>query len=353
MLLGEKHIALHVVIMYNIYTIIRRYLYMNITMKEWLKALPESKKPMPLLSFPAAQLVNASVYSFTHDANLQAEGIVKLCETVDSAAAICMMDLSVEAEAFGCNIKSDENEVPVVTGILISDEDDAENISVPKTGAARTALYIDAARKAKEKIADIPVIAGIIGPFSLAGRLMDVSETLINCIAEPELVHTVLKKTTAFLKEYAKAYKAAGIDGIVMAEPLAGILSPQLECEFSAPYVKEIIESVQDDNFIVIYHNCGPNVPLMTESLASNGAAAYHFGDAVDIEDVLIKMPPDKPVCGNISPVAEFVNGTPESMRKAVFTLKEKCKKYPNFVLSSGCDIPWNAKWENIKAFFE
>jgi uroporphyrinogen decarboxylase len=40
-------------------------------------------------------------------------------------------------------------------------------------------------------------------------------------------------------------------------------------------------------------------------------------------------------------------------MRKAVADLKEKCGKYPNFVLSSGCDIPWNASWENIKAFFE
>lgn len=326
---------------------------MNITMKEWLNDLPKSKKPMPLLSFPAAQLVNASVYSFTHDAALQSEGIVRLTEELHPAAAICMMDLSVEAEAFGCNIRSEEYEVPVVTDILISDEDDAENILIPQVGVARTGLYIDAARMAKKKISDIPVIAGIIGPFSLAGRLMDVSETLMNCIAEPELVHTVLKKTTAFLKSYAEAYKAVGINGIVMAEPLAGILSPQLESEFSAPYVKEIIDFVQDDDFIVIYHNCGPNVPLMTDSITANGAMAYHFGDAIDIETVLEKMPCDKPVMGNISPVAEFVNGTPESMRKAVSSLKEKCKGYPNFVLSSGCDIPWNAKWENIRAFFE
>ena len=39
-------------------------------------------------------------------------------------------------------------------------------------------------------------------------------------------------------------------------------------------------------------------------------------------------------------------------MTEAVHTLVERCKAYPNFVLSSGCDIPPDAKWENIRAFF-
>lgn len=323
------------------------------SMKKWINELPTSKKAIPLLSFPATQLLDVNVYDFTHDASLQADGIVKVSESLDTAAAICMMDLSVEAEAFGCEIKVGDSEVPTVVGVLVSDEDEADELVVPHVGDARTGLYVDAARMAKERIKDRPVLAGIIGPFSLAGRLMDVSEALVNCIAEPDFVRAVLAKTTEFLKEYALAYKSAGVDGIVMAEPLAGVLSPSLETEFSAPYVKEIIDAVQDDDFVIIYHNCGPNTPAMTESLVQNGAAAYHFGDAIDLVDILEKMPSDKPVCGNISPMAQFTNGTPESMRKAVSELKEKCEKYPNFVLSSGCDIPWNAKWENIKAFFE
>ncbi len=322
-------------------------------MKTWIRELPLSGKPMPLLSFPSAQLVGASVYRFTHDAALQAQGIVEVARRMDTAAAICMMDLSVEAEAFGCRLKEGEHEVPTVIGTLVADEEEAEALAIPQVGAARTGLYIEAARLAKEQLADRPVLAGIIGPFSLAGRLMDVSEALVNCIAEPDLVHTVMKKTTAFLKEYALAYKAAGADGIVMAEPLSGLLSPALETEFSAPYVRELIEAVQNDSFAVIYHNCGPNTPLMTDSLSQNGAAAYHFGDAVDLSLLLEKMPPDKPVCGNISPMAQFLNGTPESMKQAVAALKETCGHYKNFVLSSGCDIPWNAKWENIDAFFQ
>ncbi len=275
-----------------------------------------------------------------------------VAQRTPAAAAVCMMDLSVEAEAFGCKLTASEHEVPTVTDILVSDEDEAQALEIPAVGAGRTSLYVKAAADAKAQIHDRPVLAGMIGPFSLAGRLMDVTEALVNCIADPDFVLAVLDKVTPFLISYAKAYKDAGADGIVMAEPLAGLLSPAQEKEFSAPFVRAIVDAVQDDNFIVIYHNCGANVVHMTDSLAQNGAAAYHFGDAIDLVTMLEKMPADRPVCGNVSPVNEFLNGTPESMAAAVCTLRSSCAAYPNFVLSSGCDIPPAAKWENIDAFF-
>lgn len=322
-------------------------------MKKWVMSLAESKKPLPILSFPSAKLLGVTVYQLTHDAKTQASGIIRVASETDSAAAVTMMDLSVEAEAFGCEIKADENEVPTVLGALITDEDEARALAVPEMGTARTGMFVEAAKLAKEAIKDRPVLAGMIGSFSLAGRLMDVSEALVNCIAEPDFVHIALDKALEFLVSYAKAYKEAGLDGIVLAEPLSGLLSPDLEEKFSAPYVKKLIELVQDDDFIVIYHNCGPNVPLMTESLVSNGAAAYHFGDAVDLKEMLEKMPENIPVCGNISPSEQFLNGTPDSMKSAVTQLLEKCSVHKNFVLSSGCDIPPASSWENINAFFE
>lgn len=324
--------------------------------KEWMAALLREKKPLPLLSFPAASLLGVSVYDFTHDASLQAKGIAAVASRVNSAASVTMMDLSVEAEAFGCTIHAPADEVPTVTGVLLQDEEDAAALAVPAVGAGRTGLYVEAARLAKESITDRPVFAGIIGPFSLAGRLMDVSEALVNCLAEPDFVLATLEKTTEFLAAYAAAYKKAGLDGIVMAEPLAGLLSPALEKEFSAPFVKRIIDGVQDDSFAVIYHNCGPNTPDMLDSLASLGASAYHFGDAVSMETILArfadKLPAGVPVMGNISPSAAFAGGSAEEMAKTVKELLTVCSPYENFHLSSGCDIPPAARWENIDAFF-
>lgn len=321
-------------------------------MKKWIADLPATGKSMPILSFPSVKLLGVSVYDLTHSSELQAKGMKAVADRVDTIASVSMMDLSVEAEAFGCNIKAVENEIPTVLGALLTDEDGAKALKVPEVGDGRTGLYVEALGKACKLIKDRPVLAGIIGPFSLAGRLMDVSEALVNCIADPDFVHAAMSKVTGFLIKYAKAYKDVGASGIVMAEPLAGLLSPDLECEFSAPYVKRIIDAVQDDNFCVIYHNCGANTPLMTESLAGNGAWAYHFGDAVDLELLLKKMPSDKIVMGNLSPSAQFLNGTPESVYSETTALLERCSKYPNFVLSSGCDIPPASPWENIDAFF-
>jgi uroporphyrinogen decarboxylase len=166
------------------------------------------------------------------------------------------------------------------------------------------------------------------------------------------MVHTVLEKATAFLIEYAKAYKAAGANGIIMAEPVAGLLSPALEEEFSSPYVRQIVEAVQDDSFIVIYHNCGDNVLRMTESIRSTGADAYHFGNSIDMADMMARMPADVPVMGNVDPAGVLRQGTPETVRETTLAVMEKCCAYPNFVISSGCDIPPATPWENIEAFF-
>lgn len=319
---------------------------------KWIDKLPSEHKPMPILSFPSAPLMGVSIYALTHDANIQANGIVRVAQETNAAAAVTMMDLSLEAEAFGCTLHTSENEVPTVVGALVTDEDEADELEIPQVGDARTGLYIEAAKKAKSRITDRPVLAGVIGPFSLAGRLMDVTEALANCICDPDFVHAVMRKTTPFLIEYAKAYKAAGLDGIVMAEPLSGLLSPVLEEEFSAPYCKELIDAVQDDSFAVIYHNCGSNTPKMTDSLSSLGASAYHFGDAVQLEEILDKMPSDRVVMGNISPSKQFLGGTPDSMAQAVKELLEKCAGHKNFLLSSGCDIPPKSSWDNIRAFF-
>ena len=87
--------------------------------------------------------------------------------------------------------------------------------------------------------------------------------------------------------------------------------------------------------------------------IASLGAMGYHFGDAVDMKTMVEAMPPDALVMGNVSPVREFAEGTPESIRAAVPELLAYCGSYPNFVISSGCDIPPHTPWENIDAFFQ
>lgn len=318
------------------------------------KWLAEMKKPMPILSFPGiAFLEGVTVRQAVCDSELQARCMKAVADRVDSAAAVSFMDLSVEAEAFGAQILYFEDEVPAVTGSLVTDVEEAEALAVPEVGTGRTGVFIEAIRLAKERITDRPVLAGAIGPFSLAGRLVDVSEAMYLCYDEPELLHTLLEKCTAFSISYIRALRDAGADGVILAEPLAGLISPEQEREFSAAYVRKLAEAVQEDDFPVIYHNCGNYAYLMTDSFRENGCAAYHFGDSVELVMMLDKMGEDNIVMGNISPSSIFRNGTPEMMAQAVRVLLAACGDRPNFVLSSGCDVPPGSPWENIHAFFE
>ena len=324
-------------------------------MKQWLSEMMTApqKTALPILSFPCVSLLGVTVSRLISDSDLQAEGMRLVAERTQSAAAVSLMDLSVEAEAFGATVRFSDSEVPTVTGRLINDMEEAEALQIPTVGSARTGLYIDAIRKATQRITDRPTFAGMIGPFSLAARLLDVSEIMMDCYDDPDMVHLVLEKTTAFLIEYARAYKSAGADGILLAEPVSGLLSPALEEEFSSPYVKQIVDAVQDDGFLLIYHNCGDNTPRMTESILTTGSSAYHFGNAIDMKAMLEKLPSDVPVMGNVDPAGILRMGTPDIVRETTLALMESCCAHKNFVISSGCDIPPQTPWENIDAFFE
>ena len=327
---------------------------MKQNMIEWMKNIRSShvKKALPVLSFPAIQLAGIDVIQLINDSDQQARCMKLVADRCDTAAAVSLMDLSVEAEAFGAAIRLSESEVPTVTGRLVDTAEQAEALKVPEVGAGRTGLNVDAIGKAAALITDRPVFAGVIGPFSLSGRLMDMTEIMIKCIVEPETVHTVLAKAAEFITKYILAYKAAGANGVVMAEPAAGLLSPKLNDEFSTKYVRQIIEAVQDENFIVVYHNCGNTIPLIG-SILTNGALIYHFGNAIKMDEMLPLVPGDRIVMGNVDPASQFRNGTPESVHAATTALLKRCGGYPNWVVSSGCDIPPMSPWANIDAFFD
>ena len=323
-------------------------------MKQWVKDQIDApvKKALPVLTFPAAEMMGITTKELIYSPKLQADAMRYIHDHTDMAAVLAFMDLSVEAEAFGSDIRYSDNEVPTVVGSIIDEDSNVDLLETPNPREGRTGVCIEGVRLIADQIHDKPVIAGNIGPFSLAGRLMDVNEVMFLCYDEPELVHAVLDKVTDFIIEYTKEFKAAGADGVLMAEPLAGLLSPDLTEEFSNPYVKRIVDECQDDEFIVIVHNCGSSMKNTIDSIVETGAAGFHLGNAIDMAEMMPHIPADVLCFGNVDPAAQFCHGTPESVYGATIDLLEACSQYPNFIISSGCDIPQLTPWENIDAFF-
>lgn len=320
--------------------------------QSWLQKIRENKSvTLPILTFPGIQMLGITVNELVNSATLQATVMEQVAKRYPLSAALSMMDLSVEAEEFGAKIRFFPMEVPTVVEAVIKSPEDAEALIVPKLGNKRTLTYVEGVRLAKTRIKDKPVFAGVIGPFSLAGRLMDMTEIMVNCYVDPDMVHVTLKKAAAFIQQYILAFKAAGADGIIMAEPAAGLLSPEICETFSSQYIREIKQAVTDEDFVFIYHNCGNVVPLR-ESILSIDADVYHFGDHIDLEDILKVFPKDKLVMGNISPAMLLKKQNPDIVKTKVRELLTRLSPYDNFIISSGCDIPPATPLENLDAYF-
>lgn len=327
---------------------------MERNMKRWIKEYIDTpvKKAMPILSFPGAVMMRRTVEELVKDGHLQALCMKEIADQFDTGASFSLMDLSVEAEAFGSPILYTEDEVPTVNGILVKTEEEAVKLKIPMIGEGRTGACVEGIREACRLIIDRPVIAGMIGPFSLVGRLTDMTEIMYLCFDEPDMVKCLLDKAVEFLIQYAAAFKAAGANGICMAEPAAGLLSPMLFDQFSSPYVQKIRDAVEDDSFIIIYHNCGNIRPLM-ENVKEIHACAYSVGNIISMENALAVLPEDALVMGNIDPAGVIRSGSPNTVYGETAELLRQCGKYKNFVASSGCDIPPMTPVENIQAFFD
>jgi uroporphyrinogen decarboxylase len=73
----------------------------------------------------------------------------------------------------------------------------------------------------------------------------------------------------------------------------------------------------------------------------------------VDLPAAASRVPDDVVVIGNISPTATMRFGTPDAVRAEVDDLLHQMRKFPNFVLSTGCDLPQETPPQNIRAFME
>ena len=326
----------------------------TINMRQWVSDIIRQREvtAIPVMTHPGIEQNGHTVRQAVSDGRIHSEAVIALSQQYPSAAACTIMDLTTEAESFGARIAFSDDAVPAVASRLLPDVSSIYQLSVPSLMTGRIPQYLKANLLAAKAISQRPLFAGCIGPFSLAGRLYDMSDIMALIYENPDAAHTLLDKCTQFISKYCEALKLTGAHGVVMAEPAAGLLSNDDCLTFSSHYVKRIVDRVQDDSFIVVLHNCG-NQGHCTKAMVSTGAAAYHFGNKCRMEDVIKDVPPTAIAMGNIDPVSCFKDGTPQQIRQATFDLLDKMRPYPNFVLSSGCDTPPHTPIENINAFFE
>ena len=307
---------------------------------------------MPIAVYPGLAITGARVHDVVHDAEAQFQAAAALRDRYQTRWALSAMDLSAEAEAFGCALYLSDMEIPSVTGRLVTSLEEAKKLAVPKPGDKRTGVYLETVSRLRTGFREGLVLAGCIGPFSLAARLVGVSEAMELTVADPDLMVVVLEKSAGFLVAYIKAFRAAGADGIIMAEPAAGLLSPRSMVTFSSQWIRQIAAVVEDGRFSIVLHNCAAKL-LHLPAVLETGLKSFHFGAPMDIGAALAKVPPDVVLCGNLDPTAVFVKSSAAEVAARVGELLAATGAYRRFVLSSGCDVPPSASLPNLDAFFQ
>lgn len=306
---------------------------------------------MPIGVYAGLEITGASVKDAVTSAQHQTEAVLALHERFHTPVMLTAMDLSAEAETFGSEIRMSDDDIPTVIGRLVTTGEEIDRLTIPSAGDKRTSVHLQTAQELVAQANGLPVMGGLIGPFSLAGRLFGVSEILELSLTDPDQTERLLQKVTRFLIDYVLAFRGQGVDGVIMAEPAAGLLSPRGLAKYSSAFVKEIVDKTQTDSFTILLHNCGAKIAHLPKILEA-GAEVFHFGAPMDMSQVIAQVGSEVIIAGNLDPTAVFHSGTIAEVEAQTSDLMSLSSPHKNFIISSGCDIPPHTPVENLDAFY-
>jgi len=91
-----------------------------INMKSWISQQINNRTriSIPIMTHPGIEMIGKTVKEAVQSGDVHAQAIKKLAEVFPSAATTVIMDLTLEAEAFGCQIEFQENDEEIAQGIV-------------------------------------------------------------------------------------------------------------------------------------------------------------------------------------------------------------------------------------------
>jgi MtaA/CmuA family methyltransferase len=254
-------------------------------------------------------------------------------------SVVVPFDMGVEAEALGCGVNYYEDAEGILYPTIstkLADKVEDWDLQVPPNPLeqGRVPVVVDAIRELKESVGDeVPVGAWVLGPFTLAGQLLELDDLFKKSFKKPDLVNKILDVLESFLIDLANHYREAGADYMTVREMGGGgdVLSPRMFGSLIQPHLQRIFAALDSPK---ILHICG-DTNLIVEQMADCGADAVSFDQKNDIVETRKKLGDDVIILGNLDPYNVLVEGTPEQIES---TVKEIIDSGVNAVWP-GCDI--------------
>jgi uroporphyrinogen decarboxylase len=306
----------------------------------------------PLAATPGVQLIGHTLQACLQDHSLHIQAISALQEVIRADLAFTLMDLTVEAEAVGCSVRFEPQRAPVVTSHPADSQSSLKRLRIPDPYSdGRLPLFLDTVSALSRQL-PMPVGAYVIGPFTLAGQMAGVTAVAEKSILDQESAESLLDFAVAAGVAYSRALVKAGAALVAVLEPTAVILSPRSFTHLVLPRLHRLFEAIKSAGAFPVLHICGKSTHLLS-AMTQTGAHGLSLDSVVSFPDIATQVPPEIALIGNLAPVDVIMQGSQQDVINATRRLLDAMEPYPNFILSSGCDLPLETPLDNIRSLVQ
>lgn len=264
------------------------------------------------------------------------------------------VDLCVEAEALGCMI----NVYPHAEGILyptikeklIHNEAEMDSLNIPDdfSEKGRIPLMREAIGMLKADIGNVVAVGSyVLGPFTLAGQIMELNDLLKLSFKKADKVAKLLDVCADAVILAAKEYEKAGVDYITVREmgATSDVLSPRVFKSLILPPLQKVIREISAYS---VLHICGKTNDIVT-SMMDAGPTAISVEQKNDVAESRKKLGPEALIFGNLDAYNVLVSGSEELVRSTV----RKCIDDGVSAVWPGCDIWPTVPPQNMEAMVD
>ncbi|MDP6560371.1 MAG: uroporphyrinogen decarboxylase family protein [Candidatus Binatia bacterium] len=202
-----------------------------------------------------------------------------------------------------------------------------------------------------------PIVGGFTGfPFATLSLMRGLEDLTVDLYRVPDKVQAVLEDIAEkAIGSGIAQVKASGIRRVFIADTrsCAGMLSLKFFERFSFPFMKKIVSTFAEEGIVSVLHfdqDWTRNLPYFLEFppksciLQLDGATNIFRAKEVLGEHMCIQ--------GDV-PASLLALGTPGEVKEYIQRLIEEVGRGGGYILSSGCEVPVNARPENVRAMLE
>lgn len=146
---------------------------------------------------------------------------------------------------------------------------------------------------------------------------------------------------------FARAQVEAGAEVIGIGDPAASLVGPKLYEDFVWPYEKKMVDGLHALGARARLHICG-NARQILQGVGRLGSDFVDLDSMVPVEEARGKMGSAQVVLGNLDPVRDLRNGTPQSVYSAVAECHRQAG--PAYIAGAGCEVVRDTPHENVRA---